>query len=162
MAQYFARIQLKNKPFDQGGQHWEVQNTVVVGNDIPTADGPLVDNPRHADGETWVTNWFKGGTWRQTFKDGLRGKFAAPSDIYDYEGDKFIPAQPYASWTLQDDDTWDAPVPFPTVETYTVSGVELPYGIMWDEDNLRWKGMDNSTPTNLFIWDPETLTWTAE
>ena len=43
-----------------------VQRVVVVGNDVTTANGPLGENDKHVDGESWCINFFKGGTWKQT------------------------------------------------------------------------------------------------
>jgi len=162
MAQYFAALNRETDPFDNTKQNWKVTQIVTVGDDIPTADGKLVDNPRHADGESWVNNWFKGGTWKQCFRNnGLRKLFPAFGDTYDYTKDKFIKAQPYASWTLNDNDDWVAPVPYPTIETYDLNGKEMPYGIFWDEQDQIWKALDDNVPHNTFEWNPETLTWGA-
>ena len=42
-----------------------VKRVVVIGNDVPTADGPLGDNDMHPDGEAYCNKLF-GGTWKQT------------------------------------------------------------------------------------------------
>ena len=42
-----------------------VKRVVVVANDIETAAGPLGENDMHVDGETYCTNLFKGGVWKQ-------------------------------------------------------------------------------------------------
>jgi len=162
MAQYFAAIATDTDPFDSTKTNWNVTEVVCVGDDIPTADGKLVDNPRHADGEAWCANWFKGGTWKQCFRDnGLRKLFPARGDTYDYSKDKFIKRQPYASWSLDDNNDWQAPVPYPTIKTYDVDGNDMPYSIFWDEEDQIWKALDHNTPTNTFEWNFETLTWGA-
>ena len=160
MTQYFAAIDTVQDPFDNSKTNWQVTEVVCVGDDVPTADGKLGDNPLHPDGEAWCANWFKGGTWKQCFRDnGLRKNFPSKGDTYDYAKDKFIKRQPYASWTLNDDDDWGSPVPYPTIETYDVDGNAIPYSIFWDEPDLMWKALDQNTPKNAFEWNPETLTW---
>tara|TARA_R100001460_G_scaffold2403_2_gene7845 strand:- start:613 stop:1110 length:498 start_codon:yes stop_codon:yes gene_type:complete len=160
MTQYFAAIASTQDPFDNSKTNWQVTEVVCVGDDIPTADGKLGDNPLHADGEAWCANWFKGGTWKQCFKDnGLRKNFPSKGDIYDYAKDKFLKRQPYASWTLNSDDDWESPVPYPTIETYDDNGNAMPYSIFWDEPDQMWKALDQNTPKNTFEWNPETLTW---
>ncbi len=54
-----------------------VTRVVVVGNDVPTAAGPLGENDMHVDGETWCVNFFKGGTWKQTsYNHNFRKQYA--------------------------------------------------------------------------------------
>lgn len=44
----------------------------------------------------------------------LRKNYAGLGYTYDHTRDAFIPPQPYASWTLNDDTClWDAPVAYP-------------------------------------------------
>ena len=52
---YFAKLNESN----------DVIEVVVVAGDIPTAAGPLIDNPKHVDGETWCQNNISPGTWKQ-------------------------------------------------------------------------------------------------
>ncbi len=52
--------------------------------------------------------------WIQTsYNDNFRGKFAGAGDTYDVVKNKFIKPQPYASWTLDGNDTWQPPVSYP-------------------------------------------------
>jgi len=45
----------------------------------------------------------------------LRKNFAGIGFTYDATRDAFIPPQPYASWTLNEDTCqWDCPLPYPT------------------------------------------------
>jgi len=45
---------------------------------------------------------------------GFRKNYAGISDTYDAERDAFIPQQPFASWTLNEETClWDPPVPQP-------------------------------------------------
>ncbi len=59
----------------------------------------------------------------------LRKNFAAIGYTYDSVRDAFIPPQPFASWTLNEDTCiWDAPVAYPTDgKIYT-----------WDEATTSW------------------------
>jgi hypothetical protein len=59
----------------------------------------------------------------------LRKNYAGIGYTYDTEKDAFIPPQPYASWTLNDETClWEAPVAMPTDGKV--------YG--WDEDAVNW------------------------
>ena len=46
-----------------------VLRVIVVGDDVPTSNGPLGENPMHIDGETYCTNLF-GGNWKQSSING--------------------------------------------------------------------------------------------
>jgi hypothetical protein len=134
-----------------------VQRVVVVGNDITTADGPLGENDKHVDGESWCINFFKGGTWKQTSYNGnFRKQYAGIGYTYDFAKDKFISPQPFPSWSLDSNDDWQAPVAYPTVTTY---GDNAPYSISWDEDNQQWKAFDDQS--NEYVWDSESSSWSA-
>jgi len=55
---------------------------------------------------------------------------------YDETAGAFYPDAPHASWVLNDDFRWEAPVPMPTDE---------PDGqhYEWDEDTVSWVLVDN-------------------
>jgi hypothetical protein len=59
----------------------------------------------------------------------FRKNYAGIGFTYDLVKDAFIPPQPYASWTLNDDTClWEAPVAYPDDgERYT-----------WDEETTSW------------------------
>ena len=58
----------------------------------------------------------------------FRKNYAGIGFTYDEERDAFIPPQPYASWTLNEDTClWDSPVPYP------IDGM-----FEWNEDTLSW------------------------
>ena len=106
-----------------------VLRVCVVDNDIPTSDGPLGENDKHVDGETWCTN-FWGGTWKQTsYNDNFRKNYAGVGMTYDKTRDAFIPVKPYASWTLVEATCqWTAPVTYPDDgKNYT-----------WNEATTNW------------------------
>ena len=136
-----------------------VTRVVVVGNDVTTAAGPLGDNDMHVDGETWCVNFFKGGTWKQTsYNHNFRKQYAGKGDTFDSAKDKFISPQPYASWALDGNDDWQAPVTYPT----DIGTEEDRKFISWDEAGLKWTATDDSDPVNNFNWDASGLTWVSE
>lgn len=157
---HFARIEQRPDPFVEGKNNWTVIHVVRVGNDVTTADGPLGENDKHADGETWCVNFFQGGTWKQTsYNRQFRTNYAQISGTYDYEKDWFINRQPFASWLLSDAGEWEPPVPYPTIVMYQENGADIRYNIFWNEDNLEWRAYDSKSPANLFTWNAETLAW---
>jgi hypothetical protein len=79
------------------------------------------------------------GTWLQTSYNTLGGKhpegrslrknYAGIGYTYDPVRDAFIPPQPYASWTLDEETCqWQSPVAMPT------DGKQY----VWDEATLQW------------------------
>ena len=135
-----------------------VTRVVVVGNDVTTAAGPLGSNDMHVDGETWCINFFKGGTWKQTsYNHNFRKQYAGIGYTFDAAKDKFISPQPHASWALDGNDDWQAPVTYPT-DTGTAEDRKF---ISWDEDNQRWIATDRSDPPNNFNWDASALAWVS-
>ena len=135
-----------------------VTRVVVVGNDVTTAAGPLGSNDMHVDGETWCINFFKGGTWKQTsYNHNFRKQYAGIGYTFDAAKDKFISPQPHASWALDGNDDWQAPVTYPT-DTGTAEDRKF---ISWDEDNQRWIATDRSDPPNNFNWDASALGWVS-
>ena len=145
---HFAELESKTDPTGfTSDTHLVVKRVVVVGNDVVPSD-------EHIDGETWCINFFGGGTWKQTsYNNNFRKQYAGIDYTYDAEKNKFISPQPYASWALDANDDWQAPVTYPS----TTSG----YRISWNEDNLKWTATDNSNPVNNFNWDASTLAWVS-
>ena len=131
-----------------------VLRVVVVGNDCVPSD-------EHIDGETWCVNFFKGGTWKQTsYNHNFRKQYAGIGYTYDSAKNKFIGPQPYASWILDANDDWQAPVTFPTILEHG-DPAEPYHQIQWDESNQKWTATDNSDPVNNFNWDASALAWVS-
>jgi hypothetical protein len=98
-----------------------------------------------------------GVKWVQTsYNNNFRRQYAGIGYTFDSVKNKFIAPQPFASWSLDANDDWKAPVAYPTVTTY---GDNVEYFISWDESNLRWMGKDDQQ--NSFAWLPETSSWIA-
>jgi hypothetical protein len=80
------------------------------------------------DPETWYGE-FRGQACKRTSYNGkIRKNYAGVGYRFDEELDAFIAPQPFASWTLDADCKWQAPVPYPEGE--------LMY--RWDEETLDW------------------------
>ena len=72
--------------------------------------------------------------WVQTsYNRNFRSKYAAPGDTWDKVNERFIPPQPYNSWTLNEDTClWEAPVAYPDDgKLYD-----------WDEATTNWKEIE--------------------
>ena len=151
---HFAELESKTDPTGfTTDTHLVVKRVIVVGNDVSTAAGPLGDNDEHVDGETWCVNFFGGGTWKQTsYNHNFRKMYAGKGFIYNASKNKFLLQQPYASWSLDGSDDWQAPVTYPS----TNHG----YLISWDEDNLRWIAVKESDNSN-HRWDADNTEWVS-
>ena len=157
---HFAELKVKTDPTGfTSDAHQVVERVVVVGNDVATSDGPLGVNDMHVDGEQWCIDFFKGGIWKQTsYTNSFRKSYAGIGMIYDQSKDKFLTQQPYASWSLDADDDWQAPITYPTV---TEEG-DVTYMISWNEtkynaDNTKgWEAIKSNdeaeTPT-VYDWN---------
>jgi len=148
---HFAELESKTDPTGfTSDTHLVVKRIVVVGNDVVPSD-------EHVDGETWCANFFGGGTWKQTsYNNNFRKQFASTGYVYNSSKNKFLKPQPHASWSLNEDDDWEAPVTEPNdIEWRAYS---------WNETDRRWQGYymkpgeNNST---LYIWNPSNSKWEA-
>jgi len=101
-----------------------------------------------------------GVKWVQTsYNNNFRKQYAGIGYTFDFTKNKFITPQPFASWSLDSNDDWQAPVAYPTVTTY---GDNVRYFISWDEAGQRWIGKDDSMGNgNEFVWLPNTSSWIA-
>ena len=115
---HFAELKSVTDPSGfTSDSHQVVQRVVVVGNDIPANGTTLENNDMHVDGETWCSNFFKGGSWKQTsYNHNFRKAYAGIGMVYDPVKDKFLAKQPYASWSLDSNDDWQAPITYPTIK----------------------------------------------
>jgi hypothetical protein len=130
---HFAELKAMTDPTGfTSDSHQVVQRVVVVGNDCVPSD-------EHVDGETWCINFFKGGTWKQTsYNHNFRKQYAGIGMVYDPVKNKFLDKQPHASWSLDSNDDWQAPITYPTV---TEDG-DVRYIISWNETKYN---ADNTT-----------------
>ena len=145
---HFAELESKTDPTGfTSDTHLIVKRVVVVANDEVPSD-------EHVDGETWCVNFFGGGTWKQTsYNNNFRKQYAGIGMVYNASKNKFLLQQPYASWTLDGSDDWQAPVTYP-------EGDQSAYVISWDEDNTRWIGTKISDDSK-HRWNADTKAWVA-
>ena len=130
-----------------------VLQVIVISNEDVNANG----GDQSAQAENFVASIVPhqngGNEWKQTsYNDKFRKQYAGIGMTYDATKDKFLHPKPFASWALDDNDDWQAPVPFPTV-TEIDSNIVL---IFWDEDNQKWTGKVDSTN---YDWDATNLQW---
>jgi hypothetical protein len=68
-----------------------------------------------------------GGEWLQcSYNNRIRKQFPSKGFTYDEVRDEFVAPQPYASWTLDQNNDWQPPTPKPDGQYY------------WDEDTQSW------------------------
>jgi hypothetical protein len=167
---HFAELKSKVDPTGFTTDTYQiVEKVIVVGNDISTANGPLGENDMHVDGETWCVNFFKGGTWKQTsYNDNFRKQYAGIGYRYDSTKDKFISPQPFASWSLDANDDWQAPITYPTIINDGADPSVWNYIIEWNEtkyqaDNTKgWEAVrSNDTSETKTIYDWNGTSWIA-
>jgi len=83
-----------------------------------------------------------GGNWRQTsYNNNTRVRYAGIGYSYNAALDAFVPPQPYASWTL-DNETADWVSPLGAAPELTEAEVEARSFYRWDEDAYQ---ADNTT-----------------
>jgi hypothetical protein len=93
----------------------------------------LGDTESETKGIDFCEGLFGHRNWVQTSYNGnIRYNFAGVGYTWDSENDAFYAPQPYASWSLNEDYIWEAPVPYPDD-----ASADKVYE--WDEDNLTWK-----------------------
>jgi len=77
-----------------------------------------------------------GVKWVQTsYNSNFRKQYAGIGFTYDPIKDKFISPPPFASWNLDNNDNWQAPVPKPSL-TEEQKLERKRY--IWNEENLSW------------------------
>jgi hypothetical protein len=154
---HFAELETKVDPTGFTSDEQQiVKRVVVVGNDCVTSD-------MHIDGETWCINFFKGGVWKQTsYNNNFRKSYAGIGMVYDPVKDKFLAAQPYASWSLDASDDWQAPITYPTVSSEGEGENTVRYLISWNDtkyqaDNSKgWeatKSNDEAETPTIYDWN---------
>ena len=92
---------------------------VITGKD----ETELIDG---LDTETWYGN-FRGQVCKRTsYNNTIRKQYAGIGFTYDAVKDQFVVPQPFASWSLDANNDWQAPTPKPEGD------------YMWDEATLAW------------------------
>ena len=132
---------------------------VVVACNQDIADNGGEQSEQAAEHFKNVCPFFSSGVkWVQTsYNDNFRKQYAGIGMVYDPVKNKFLRQQPYASWSLDSNDDWQAPVTFPTV----IEEGDVRYMISWNEENQKWTAKDHEESQNLFNWDASTLAWVS-
>jgi hypothetical protein len=72
-----------------------------------------------------------GVKWVQTsYNNNFRKQYAGTGYTYDLIKDKFIKPQPFPSWSLDSNDDWQSPIPYPQNDNNQQ--------YFWNEDNQTW------------------------
>ena len=146
---HFAKIGLNNKVI-------EVQSVV---NEVLHDSNGVEQEVNGIDFLTKLTGW---SIWVQTsYNNNFRKAYAGIGMVYDPIKNKFLSQQPHASWSLDANDDWQAPVIYPTVTTYGSNDPLDTYLISWDEAGQQWTAKDHEDPQNNFNWDASALAWVS-
>ena len=99
-----------------------VTQVIVVSNNELLVDGIEVESK----GVEFCQSLF-GGIWVQTsYNNNIRKQYAGIGFTYDADADQFVAPQPFPSWSLDDNNDWQAPTPKPEGS------------FIWDEETLAW------------------------
>ena len=99
-----------------------VTNVIVVHNNELLVNG--VENEQKGKD---FCHGLLGGEWVQTsYNNNIRKQYAGIGFAYDSVKDQFVAPKPYASWSLDANNDWQAPTPKPEGD------------YMWDEETLAW------------------------
>jgi hypothetical protein len=113
--------------FAQLDENNVVQQVIVIANeDCGGGDYPSAETI----GQQFISNLGLGGTWKQTsYNSNFRKHYAGIGYTYDEVNDVFISPRPFASWVLDNNFDWQAPVAMPTEGG--------PW--MWNEEAGNWE-----------------------
>ena len=114
---HFAKIGLNNKVIDV---------CVVHNDELKDSEG----NEDEVIGVQFLVEHTKYPHWVQTsYNHNFRGRYATIGGTWDEENDRFIPRQPYPSWTLNEETIeWEAPTEKP----------DDGKGYDWNEETTSW------------------------
>ena len=104
---------------------------VEVINNAVLLDGDGVEQEQL--GIDFLTSLYGSGNYKQTsYNRNIRKNYAGVGYTYDAVKDKFIKSKPFASWSLDENDDWKAPITYPDDDK----------DYYWNEDNYQ---ADNNT-----------------
>ena len=105
-----------------------VVQVLVMDNDMETNQG-------EAACIAWLQDKVHTDAWVKTsYNNNIRKQYAGAGFTYDSSKDKFIAPQPFASWALDSNDDWQAPIAMPDDASDDIR-------YTWDEDAYQ---ADNS------------------
>jgi hypothetical protein len=103
-----------------------VQQVIVIANeDCNEGDFPESEVP----GQEFIAGLGLAGIWKQTsYNSNFRKLYAGIGYTYDEVNDVFLTHRPFASWILDENFDWQAPIPMPSEGTWT-----------WNEELGNWQ-----------------------
>jgi hypothetical protein len=93
---------------------------VIVGHNETEMIGGITD------WETYYSELLGQRCLRTSYNNNIRKQYAGIGFAYDAVKDQFVAPQPYASWTLDSNNDWQAPTPKPEGS------------FIWNEETLAW------------------------
>ena len=124
---HYAKLNLQNV----------VEQVIVISNQDEMRDGVESEEQGIAFCKSLFgpdTKWIK-----TSYNRKIRKRYAGIGYAYNSEKDIFIPPKPYISWSLNSDDDWSAPVPYP----------EDGKVYRWDENTLNWVQIEDALPMEM-------------
>jgi len=95
----------------------------------------VVHNDYENNGAKFCQDLF-GGQWLQcSYNNKIRKQFPGVGFTYDEVRDEFVAPQPYPSWTLDENNDWQSPIPKPDGDYY------------WNENEQIWVEVENGSQT---------------
>jgi len=106
-----------------------IENNVVINGIVVHNNELLVDGVENEQKGRDFCHNLLGGEWIQTsYNNRIRKQYAGIGYTYDVDADQFVRPQPFASWTLDSNNDWQAPTAKPNDgKMYS-----------WDEASLSW------------------------
>ena len=93
------------------------------------------DDQEHRGQDFLANDLGLGGTWVQTsYNHNIRKQFAGIGYKYDADADVFIAPQPFASWSLDENYDWQAPIAKPDDKNMYA----------WNETNQEWSKINGA------------------
>tara|TARA_Y100000296_G_scaffold3131_1_gene4317 strand:- start:7 stop:405 length:399 start_codon:yes stop_codon:yes gene_type:complete len=116
-----------------------VLRVLVSNDDRVEANGGHQSQQAADDFGSYTPFNYEGVKWVETSTDGsFRGNAARVGGTYDPAKDVFLNEQPFASWILDDDNEWKAPVDYPQLPVDENGVYDYSTTYNWDEDNQKW------------------------
>jgi hypothetical protein len=105
--------------------HYAQVNSDGVVVQVLVMDNDMETNQGEAACIAWLQQNVNDDEWVKTSYNGnIRKQYCGAGFTYDSDKDKFIAPQPFASWALDSDDDWQAPLAMPSDDKRYI----------WDED----------------------------
>jgi hypothetical protein len=123
----------------------ELDNNNNVLNILVSSDTRVQANGGHQsqqaadDFASYTPHSYNGVKWVESSTDGsFRGKVASINGTYDEANDRFLDQKLYASWILDENNDWKAPVDAPARSVDAEGNYDYSIIYVWDEDNQQW------------------------